>query len=146
MLKSVGFGVLAACFAINLGAAPGELSPVGLWKMVDDKTGKQRGVVRIYETDGELFGKIESAVDPATAAQICDLCPGDRKNKPVIGLVIMRHMKKQDTEYAGGDIVDPDTGWVYRCKLKLADKGAKLELRGYIGFSLLGRTQTWWRQ
>lgn len=114
--------------------------------MVDDKTGKPRGVVRIYEANGELFGKIESTINPAEAEKLCDLCPGERKNKPVIGLVIMRHMKKQNAEYAGGDIVDPDTGWVYRCKLRLAENGAKLELRGFIGLSLLGRTQVWSRQ
>lgn len=145
MLKTLSIALWAVRLALGADVLAGELSPVGLWKTIDDKTGKPRGVVRIYEVNGELFGKIVSTFDPAEAKQVCGLCTGDRKDKPVIGMVILRHMKKHDAEYAGGDIMDPDTGSVYRCKLRLGDNGAKLELRGFIGFSLLGRTQIWSR-
>lgn len=121
-------------------------SPVGLWKTIDDKTGRPRGVVRIYEQHGELFGKIVSSVSPEEAKQVCEKCSGERKNQPVIGMVILTGMKKNGDEYSGGEILDPDTGWVYRCKMRLADGGKKLILRGYMGLSLLGRSQTWLRE
>ncbi len=132
------------CF-LTLAATP-DASPLGLWKTVDDKTHKARGTVRIYEHDGALFAKIESSVDPKENAELCRKCEDDRKDKPVIGLVIMRNMKPHGSDYTGGDILDPDTGTVYRCKMTLADGGKKLNVRGFIGISLLGRSQTWVRQ
>jgi uncharacterized protein (DUF2147 family) len=123
-----------------------ELTPTGLWKTIDDKTGKPKGLVRIYEEKGRLFGKIERSFDPAHALEKCDKCPGDRKDRPMIGLVVLRGMEKHGNEYTGGDILDPDDGSVYRCKFKLMEQGKKLELRGFIGFSLLGRNQTWIRE
>ena len=120
--------------------------PTGLWRTIDDKTGKIRGTVRLYLEDGEVFGKIDSTVDPKEAAGVCGLCPGDRKNKAIIGLVILRHMKKTNSDWTGGDILDPDTGSVYRCKFKIIENGTKMTLRGYLGVSLLGRSQVWMRQ
>jgi uncharacterized protein (DUF2147 family) len=123
-----------------------DLSPAGLWKTIDDKTGRARGFVRIYEQNGELFGKIESSLSPQDAREVCGRCSGERKDKPVIGMVILTGMKRTGSEYAGGEILDPDTGWVYRCKMRLVEGGRKLILRGYVGFSLLGRSQTWLRE
>ena len=120
-------------------------TPAGLWKTVDDKTQRPRGTVRIYEQEGALYGRIETSFDPSQTNEICDKCPGDRKNKPVIGLVILSGLKKRGNEYSGGEILDPDTGWVYRCRLTLEDNGAKLIVRGYIGLPLAGRSQTWYR-
>lgn len=123
-----------------------EPSATGVWKTIDDKTHQTRGTVRLYEQDGAIFGKIESSVDPKTATDVCDLCTGERKNQPIIGLVFLRNMKRQGaTEYAGGDILDPDTGTVYRCKMTLLDGGRRLVVRGFIGVALLGRSQTWLR-
>jgi uncharacterized protein (DUF2147 family) len=127
-------------------SAPPGPTPAGLWKTVDDKTGKPRGFVRLYEENGEIFGRIESSADPAEAKERCEKCAGERKNQPMIGLVILRRMKKSGEEYSGGDILDPDTGVVYRCKLRMLEQGQKLELRGYVGFALLGRSQIWIRQ
>jgi uncharacterized protein (DUF2147 family) len=138
MLMRFLAGMLVAC---NLMA----MDATGLWKTVDDKTGKPRGIIRIYEKGGELFGKIESSFNPKEAKEVCNLCPDERKNQPVIGLVVLRHMKKIGEEWIGGDIVDPDTGSVYRCRMKLVDAGRKLILRGYIGVSLFGRSQIWLR-
>jgi uncharacterized protein (DUF2147 family) len=140
--------ILLACFAVCgvVRAASLDPSPAGLWKTVDDRTGRPRGFVRIYEQHGQLFGKIESSLSPEEAKKVCERCSGERKNKPVIGLVILTGMKKNGPEYNGGEILDPDTGWVYRCKMRLADGGSKLILRGYLGLSLLGRSQTWLRE
>ena len=131
------------------GADPGAAaadSPIGLWKTVDDKTGKPRAIVRIYEQDGKLFGTIERSLMPGAEGRVCTACTDDRKDQPMLGLIIIRNMKRTDDGYAGGDILDPDNGSVYRCKFHLEENGAKLVLRGFIGISLLGRTQTWERQ
>jgi uncharacterized protein (DUF2147 family) len=119
-------------------------SPIGLWKTVDDKTGAARAIVRIYEQDGRLFGKIEGSFTPGAEHRVCGVCDDDRKDQPMLGLVIIRNMKHVDDEYGGGDILDPDTGRVYHCKMHV-EGGTHLVVRGYIGFSLLGRNQTWQR-
>jgi uncharacterized protein (DUF2147 family) len=143
MINLFTLGLLALALSPSFAA---DLSPAGLWKTIDDKTGHARGFVRIYEQNGQLFGKIESSLVPDEAKEICEKCSGERKNKPVIGMVILTGMKKNGPEYNGGEILDPDTGCVYRCKMRLAENGSKLILRGYLGFSLLGRSQTWLRQ
>jgi uncharacterized protein (DUF2147 family) len=121
-------------------------SPLGVWKTFDDKTGKARAIVRIYEQDGKLFGKIERSMMPGAESRVCAVCTDERKDQPMLGLVIIRNMKRTDDGWAGGDILDPDNGSVYRCKLHLDEGGAKLVVRGFIGISLLGRTQIWERQ
>ena len=123
-----------------------QLTPAGRWKTIDDKTGKPKGIVLIYEQNGKLFGKIERSLDPAKENEKCDKCPGDRKDQPLKGLVVLRNMEKHGDEYSGGDILDPDNGNVYKCKMKLVDGGKTLQLRGFIGFSLLGRNQIWHRE
>jgi uncharacterized protein (DUF2147 family) len=129
-------------------AFAGELSPVGLWKTIDDNTGKPRGLVRIMEVNGEYQGKVEKIFtapgeDPDPK---CEKCDGTRHNQPVIGMTILWGLTKQGDEYQGGEILDPETGKVYRAKMKLDGDGGKLGVRGFIGFSLLGRTQTWVRE
>jgi uncharacterized protein (DUF2147 family) len=127
-------------------AATADTKPFGLWKTVDDKTGKPRGTVRIYDFNGEVFGKIESSFDPKEIKEDCHHCPGDRKGKPMLGLVILRGLKAHGEEYSGGDILDPDTGTLYSCKIRLIEQGTKLLVRGYLGFSLFGRSQVWLRE
>jgi uncharacterized protein (DUF2147 family) len=119
-------------------------APVGLWKTIDDKTGRPKGIVRIFERKGELFGIIVAGLQERK--NICDLCKDDRKNKPLIGMEVIRHMKKTGDEFAGGEILDPESGSVYRCKLRVDDGGKKLLVRGYLGLALFGRTQTWVRE
>jgi uncharacterized protein (DUF2147 family) len=138
-----------ACFALVL-LTVGRLfaadpAPFGVWKTIDDKTGTPKALVRIFERNGELFGKVEASLE-GHKAKICDLCKDDRKNQPMIGMEIIRHMKKSGDEYIGGDILDPETGKVYRCKFRTEEGGKKLDVRGFLGISLLGRTQTWIRQ
>jgi uncharacterized protein (DUF2147 family) len=126
-------------------AATGEPSPVGFWRAVDDRTNKPRGIIRIYEENGIFSGRIEMSFNPEELTARCDKCSGERKNAPVIGLVIMRGITKHGAEYAGGEILDPETGSIYRCRFTLSSEGAKLFLRGYLGIPVLGRTQTWTR-
>jgi uncharacterized protein (DUF2147 family) len=122
------------------------VSPVGLWKTFDDKTREARAIVRIYEQDGKLFGRIEQSFTPGAEHRVCVPCRDERKNQPIIGLLIIRNINRDGNEYSGGDILDPESGSVYRCKMHLEQGGTRLILRGYIGFSLLGRSQTWQRQ
>jgi uncharacterized protein (DUF2147 family) len=135
-----------ALLAAAFGAAAAEPTPVGTWRTFDNHTGKARSLVRIYEENGKLYGKVETSLDPARAGRLCDQCKDERKNKPVVGMVIMRGLKQDGDEYTGGDILDPDNGKIYRCKLKVIEGGAKLSVRGFIGISLLGRSQTWTRE
>lgn len=121
-------------------------SPIGTWKTIDDKTGRERAIVRVYEKDGLLFGRIERTFTPGGETRVCVPCSDERKNLPIIGLLVVRNMKPEGGDWSGGDILDPESGSVYRCTMHLAQNGSRLVVRGYIGFSLLGRSQTWQRQ
>ena len=121
------------------------LTPVGRWRTVDDKTGKPKAIVQLYMEKGRLFGRVESTLDPE-AKKVCDKCKDERKNQPIVGMVIVRGLTAHGEEYSGGDILDPNNGSVYRCKLRLQNKGQQISVRGYMGLSLLGRSQTWTRE
>ena len=121
-------------------------SPVGVWKTFDDKTGDARALVRIYEQDGKLFGRIFQSFKPGSENRVCVPCSDERKNQPITGLLIIRNMQADGGEFSGGDILDPESGTVYRCKMHLEDGGARLVVRGFIGLAFLGRSQTWQRQ
>ena len=123
------------------------LTPVGLWKTIDDNTGKERSYVRIVEVAGELQGKVEKLFpfpgdDPEN---LCEKCKGERKNQPIVGMTILWGLKDEGESWKGGQILDPDNGKTYRCKMRVSDDGKELDVRGYIGISLIGRTQTWLR-
>lgn len=116
-------------------------SPVGKWKTVDDNSGKTKSVVEIYEKGGKLFGKVLELFDPEKPNPVCEECASDdpRHMKPIVGLEIIRNMEQDGKEWEDGDILDPENGKVYRCKLWVEE--GKLMVRGYIAF--LYRTQTW---
>ena len=137
--------LVLACWDGAMHAAD-DASPIGLWKTVDDHTGKPRSVVRIYEEGGRLFGRIERGFDTREQDRVCDKCTDERRDKPLRGMVIMRNLRAEDGGYADGDILDPDNGTVYRCKIRLEEGGRKLVVRGYVGISLFGRSQTWERE
>jgi uncharacterized protein (DUF2147 family) len=122
------------------------LSPIGLWKTIDDATGNVGALVRIYEKEGKLFGRIEKLFKAGAESQVCTACKDDRKSQPIIGLLIIRNIEREEEGYGRGDILDPDSGSVYRCKMHLEEHGTRLIVRGYIGFSFIGRSQTWQRQ
>ena len=123
-------------------------TPTGLWKSVDDKTGKPKSLIRITETGGELQGKIEKLFrDPDTEQNPkCDKCEGVNKAQPIIGMTILFGLKKDGEEYNGGKILDPENGKLYSSKLSLVDHNKKLSVRGYIGVPFMGRSQTWIRE
>jgi uncharacterized protein (DUF2147 family) len=123
-------------------------SPVGLWKNIDDVSGKPKALVRITDNGGVLQGKIEKLFRAEGDEQNpkCVKCDGANKDQPILGLTFMWGLKKDGDEYTGGEILDPDNGKVYRSKLKLVEDGKKLNVRGYIGMPLLGRSQVWIRQ
>lgn len=119
-------------------------SPAGIWTTIDDKTGKKRAVVRINVSGNTLSGTIVNVYPQPGDTGICSKCPGGFKDKPIKGLQIVWGLKdKGNGEWDGGQILDPKTGKIYRAKMTL--KGNKLYVRGYIGVSVLGRTQVWVR-
>jgi uncharacterized protein (DUF2147 family) len=123
-------------------------NPVGLWRTIDDKSGKEKSLVRVSESNGQLQITIEKLFrEPGEEPNpLCDKCPGEKKNKPVIGMQIGSGLKKDGDVWSGGEILDPQNGKTYKCKVWLEDKGKKLNVRGFIGVSVLGRTQVWVRE
>jgi uncharacterized protein (DUF2147 family) len=125
-------------------------APVGLWKTIDDDTGKPKALVRITQANGEFSGRIEKLFRQPEQDQnpICDQCEDARKNQPLIGMVILNGLKRDgdDVTYSGGKIIDPASGKVYRSKMTVLENGRKLDVRGYIGIPALGRTQVWLRE
>ncbi len=123
-------------------------SPVGLWKNIDDATGEAKALIRITEADGELKGKIEKLFRAPGESEnpTCEKCEGDLKNQPIVGMTILSGLKKDGEGYDGGKILDPGNGKFYKSKLTVIEGGKKLNVRGYIGVPMLGRTQTWVRE
>lgn len=117
-------------------------SIVGKWKTFDDQTGDAKSIVEISEKGGKYHGKVIEILNPAKKDSKCEKCPGDDKGKPIEGLTIIKNLAKKGEEYSGGTIIDPQSGKEYKCSIKTNGK-TKLEVRGYVGISLIGRTQTW---
>ncbi|SIQ64006.1 Uncharacterized conserved protein, DUF2147 family [Chryseobacterium sp. RU37D] len=112
----------------------------GKWKTIDDETKQAKSIVEIYKKGDQYFGKVSQLlIKPANPN--CTDCKDDRKNKPILGMEIIRGLKKDGDEFTGGTITDPKTGKTYKCTI--TRKGDQLNVRGYIGLSLIGRTQTW---
>ena len=121
-------------------------TPVGLWKTIDDETKQAKSLVRITEKDGILTGTIEKILDPAKAANKCEKCTDDRKDKPVQGMTIVTGLKKGEGEWNDGQILDPNNGKIYKAKATVRDGGKQLEVRGFVGIAALGRSQMWVRE
>ena len=135
-------GWSACVLPASAGARPA--SPVGLWEPLDG-AGKPLGLIRIFEANGLYYGRIEPSSPDDDRNARCTRCTDDRHNQPIIGLVLLRHLRLENGAYVGGDILDPDTGRIYGCTLRLTNGGRDLIMRGYLGISLLGRSQTWRR-
>jgi uncharacterized protein (DUF2147 family) len=132
------FGLLGM-FAVSGFAA----SPVGSWKTVDDVTGKVKSIVSISGSS-DLSGSVVKLFPGALT--VCSACQGSLKNKPIMGMTIMQGLKQSSSnpnEWTGGTIMDPKSGKTYRCTITVSADGKELNVRGYIGVSLLGRSQTW---
>jgi uncharacterized protein (DUF2147 family) len=129
------------------GTAWAQATPAGLWKTIDDETKTEKSLVRITDSGGVFTGKVEKILTDKTDAKCVD-CTDERKGQPVQGMTILRGIKPDASEkgtWVGGDILDPNNGKIYKVLLKLVDGGKKLDVRGYIGMPMLGRTQTWHR-
>jgi len=121
-------------------------SPVGKWKTIDDKTHEVKSIVEITENGGVLEGKVLQVLKSAHGPHpVCAECDGERKNKPIEGMTILWGLRKDGDEWSGGQILDPSKGKIYKLTVKLEDGGRKLDVHGYIGFSLIGRSQEWVR-
>jgi uncharacterized protein (DUF2147 family) len=137
------FGWLLALGLFGLAQAATAQDIVGTWRTVDDGDGKDRSVVEIYRQGDRYFGKI-TKIHPRPgepADPVCEICPDARKNQKVLGMVIVRNLEKRGNEFKNGDILDPDNGKIYDCKLWI--ENGTLKVRGYLGFFF--RTQTWYK-
>ena len=112
----------------------------GKWKTIDDETKQAKSIVEIYKKGDLYYGKISQLlIKPANPN--CVDCKDDRKNKPILGMEINRGLKKDGDEFTGGTITDPKTGKTYKCTI--TRNGDNLNVRGYVGLSFIGRSQTW---
>lgn len=142
--------ILLLCLLLSLlpVKAMAQEAPVGSWLTIDDSTGKPKSVVEIYRSsDGTLAGRVIEVLQSDRGPDpVCEQCRGDRRNQPVQGMVILWGMEHAGDSWEGGRILDPSSGSIYSARLRLIEDGKRLELRGFRGFSLLGRTQIWVRQ
>jgi uncharacterized protein (DUF2147 family) len=132
----VGASTLAAASAASI---------TGLWEVIDDHTGTARAVVQVSDRGGLLYGQVRKLLYAQDVGRHCNHCDGNRAGQPVLGLEVLRDMRPDGGEWSGGTIIDPSTGKVYRCHMRLSPDGRILHVRGFIGISLLGRSQTWER-
>lgn len=135
--------LIAAIFAQSL-FAYASTDPSGLWKTHDDK-GKPTGYVRVQEDNGVYTGVIEKGLDTDKEEKYCTVCKDERKGQRLIGMTMMKNVKSKGEGYEGTEILDPFSGNTYRVKLSLKEAGKKMEVRGFVGLSLFGRTQVWER-
>ena len=138
VVATLGFAAIVGLAVVVLAAD----SPVGRWRTVDDKTGKILSEVEVYEQGGKVFGKIVGLTDPNDGSgkpKTCSHCTGTDKDKPIVGLVIIRDLAASDGRYKGGTILDPEDGKIYKAEIWV--EGGALKVRGYVGFFY--KTQTW---
>ena len=117
----------------------------GVWITKDDVTGREKSEVLLYKDNGKLYGKIINLLLPEDKGKLCTKCKGEKKNKPIEGMIILNDLILEDEIWEDGTIIDPKSGKIYDCYLSL-EKQNVLKVRGYLGFSLLGRTQIWKRK
>ncbi len=118
-------------------------TPIGIWKTIDDVTDEAKSHVEIYEENGKIYGKISKLLRKAPDT-LCEACKGKKKNKPLIGMVVLEGLAPQNDSWSGGTIMDPENGKTYKCKMSM-ETNDKLKVRGYIGIEALGRNQYWYR-
>jgi uncharacterized protein (DUF2147 family) len=138
---------LLAVAALSISSfAFAQMSPVGTWNTIDDKTGQIKSEVVVTETAGFITGKVTKLLRKDVKQDVvCDECSGDRKDKPVLGMEIIRGVKKAEGKdvWEGGKVLDPENGKEYTVRLTPIEGGKKMEMRGSI-FGI-GRTQIWVR-
>ncbi len=123
-------------------------SPVGYWKTIDDITGKPKSIVQVWRnSDQMLMAKVVKIFpeNPADLNKTCTACQGDKHDQPIVGMVIMSGLKSAENQWGNGQILDPENGKTYKCTARLMENGKKLNVRGFIGLPMFGRSQTWER-
>ena len=120
-------------------------SVTGTWVNIDDETGEEKSEIVLYIEDGKLYGRIERLLLPEDQGKLCTQCKGKNKNQPIEGLVIVQGLSKEEEQWSNGDIMDPANGKSYDCTIRLENQNT-LNVRGYLGFSFLGRSQVWKRK
>jgi len=139
--------VLGTFLFVSYGNAQSTDPVLGVWKTIDEKTNQPSSLIRLEEKNGELIGTVTELIPTPgeTLVTHCNLCKDERKGKPIIGMMIMKGLKKSSPGvWSGGEILDPEEGEIYKVKINMVNDKT-LEVRGYIGIPLLGRTQTWVR-
>ena len=116
----------------------------GAWNSFDEETNRLESVIEVYEKNDQAFAKITKITNSENQGAICINCSGERKNTPILGMNILTGLKKDGDEWSGGKILDPKNGKEYKCYIQLLDENT-LKIRGYIGFSMFGRTAIWKR-
>jgi uncharacterized protein (DUF2147 family) len=140
--------VLTLSMALMTTSVWANTSPQGLWRTIDDATKEAKSHVRISVVNGALVGVVEQILNPERAERVCDKCTDERKDQKIQGMSILRGVTQNASNkdiWDGGDILDAENGKIYKVRLKPINGGQQLEVRGYIGAPLLGRTQTWIR-
>lgn len=136
--------LISVFFFVATSALTAQSSPAGTWKTIDDKTGEAKSYVEIYEKEGKFYGKISKLLRKP-ADTVCEECPGKKKNKPLIGMVILDGLESYKDYWRNGTILDPESGNEYGCSIWF-ENGNKNELkvRGKHWTGLY-RTQTWYK-
>lgn len=147
MKSKIVAALLAAPLMAVSFAAMAQSTPVGKWVTIDDSTKKPKSVVEITDNAGVLQGKVIKVLQSDQGPHpVCKKCTGSNQNKPIEGLTIISNVKKNGSVWDGGQILDPATGKTYSVKMSPAANGKSMQVRGFMGVSLLGRTQVWQRQ
>src|SRR5580693_9521531 len=149
MLRLAAFAVdaaLAGVFATAASAAP---RPDGTWRIVSDKDGKPLALIRVQTVGGgQLSGVLTASLRGDDPTRVCDKCPGPRRGQRIIGMQVLWGVKPaagDPLKWTDGSILDPDNGSIYGAEVSESPDGRTLTVRGYLGFAMLGRTQTWRR-
>jgi uncharacterized protein (DUF2147 family) len=145
---TIALGAVGIPLGVATGrGTPAQETPVGFWNTISDRDGKPTGIVEIRDVNGALSGVVRGILaDAGPEDSVCGKCTDGRKGQRVIGMEILRHMRRNGDDWSGGEILDPENGKTYRAAMHLEDGGRRLIVRGYLGISLFGRSQTWVRR
>lgn len=135
------FILIQSAYAFNT-----DPSPIGYWRTIDDVTGKPKSIIQIWKNEDQtLAGKVVKIFSSQAKNKLCVACKGLHHNEPIVGMVILSQLKPGKARWKDGQILDPQSGKTYRCSLQVAEKGNKLNVHGYIGLPMFGRSQIWER-
>lgn len=138
------FTLLVSITLVNAQTASSKNPYLGIWKNLDDEDGQEKSHIKVYMDKNELKAQVIKLL-PAATLKTCDKCKGVNKGKSIEGMLLLTGMKKQkDGSYSDGEILNPKNGKLYSCTVSM-DGNDKMKVRGYLGFSMIGKTQYWYR-